>query len=66
MVAANGVCVTIVGTDSFDDFEMVESVLLGVESLREPFLKKLKDGILLCCEKRCVDDNDAGWHDDVS
>ena len=66
MVAANGLCVTDVGIEFFDDFDMVEKVLSGVEELRDPFLNNLKDGMLLCCEERFVDDKEAGWHEVVS
>lgn len=60
VVAASGLCVTEAGTEFFDDFDMIESVLSRVESLREPFLNILKEGMLLCCEKRFVDDTGAG------
>lgn len=67
LVAASGLCVTEEGIEFFDDFDMVESVLSRVEGLRDPFLNKLlKDGILLCCETRFVEEMEAGWHDDVS
>ena len=49
-----------------DDIDMVDSVLSRLEFLRDPFLKMLKDGMLMCCEERCEDDMEAGWHDEVS
>lgn len=62
LVGASGLCVTEVGIDFFDDIDMVESVLSRVEFLREFFPKKLRECILLCCEKRFVEDIVAGWH----
>ncbi len=62
MNALGGLCVTAAGTESFDDLDIADNVLPRVEFLREPFRNKLKDGILL----RFVDDNEAGWHADVS
>ncbi len=62
MNALGGLCVTAAGTESLDDLDIAESVLPRVEFLRELFLNILKDGILL----RFVDDNEAGWHADVS
>lgn len=62
-VAAIGLCVTEVGMECFDDMDMVERVLSRVEGvLRDAFLlnKLLRVGILLCCEKRGVDDMEAG------
>lgn len=56
MVVGSGVCV---GTESFDDLDVVENVLPRVEDLRDPFLNKL-NGMLLF---RFVG---AGWHNDVS
>lgn len=53
----------------FDDIDIVDSVLSRLEFLRDPFLKKFKDGMLMCCEERFVDDIDdmePGWHDEVS
>ena len=47
--------VTDVGTESFDDLDMIENLLSKVGVLREPFRKKFKDGMLLFCEKRFVD-----------
>lgn len=46
--------------DFFGDIDMVERVLLSVEFLREPFLKKFKEGILLFCEDRFDDVTEAG------
>ena len=61
MVAASGLLgVTDVGTDSFDDFDMIENFLSKVEVLREPFRNRLKDGMLLLCEKRFVDGVEVG------
>ena len=61
MVAASGLLgVTDVGTESFDDFDMIENFLSKVEVLREPFRNRLKDGMLLLCEKRFVDGEDPG------
>ena len=58
--SANGFCVTGEGMDFFGDIDMVERVLLSVEFLREPFLKKFKEGILLFCEDRFDDVTEAG------
>ena len=61
MVAASGLLgATDVGTESFDDFDMMENFLSKVEVLREPFRNRLKDGMLLLCEKRFVDGEDPG------
>lgn len=56
------------GTEFLDDLDMTENVLPRVEFLREFLLNKLK-GMLLCWEKRFVDDSvvdEVGWHDVVS
>ena len=61
VVAASGLLgVTDVGTESFGGFDMIENFLSKVEVLREPFRNKLKDGMLLFCEKRLVDVEDRG------
>ena len=68
MVAANGFCVTDVGTEFFEDFDdidMVDNVLARFEFLRAPLLKKFK-GILLWCDECLVDDMSPGWHIEVS
>ena len=47
VVAASGLLgITDAGTESFDDFDMIENFLSKVEVLREPFRNKLKDGML--------------------
>ena len=47
VVAASGLLgTTDVGTESFDDFDMIENFLSKVEVLRLPFRNKLKDGML--------------------
>ena len=53
--AANGFCVTVVGTESFDDLDMMENLLSRVGVLREPLPNRL-NGIFLLCEERFVDD----------
>ena len=60
MVAASGsLGVNDVGTESFDDLDMIENFLSKVELLREPFRNILKDGMLLLCEERFVDGEDS-------
>lgn len=60
VVAASVTGVGIEFFEFFDDVDMVENVLSRVEVLREPFLNKLENGILLCCEERCVEGMAAG------
>ena len=62
-VAASGFCVTEVEGvffDSFDDLDIVDEDLSIAESLRDPFLKGLKEGMLPWCEKCFVEGMEVG------
>lgn len=63
-VAASGLCVTEVKGvlfDAFDDLDIVDKDLSRAEDFRDPFLKRLKEGMLLWCERCCVEGTETGW-----